>query len=182
MKKTADLKKFYQYAFPMKAALLTTIDKNSKTNIITVAWHTPISKNPPLFGVSVAPSRFSHDLIKNSKEFVINFAPYDIVKNIHFCGTHSGRNTDKQKETNLSFVDSKIVKPKSILECFSHLECKLNNIITIGDHSLVVGEVVNLTYSEGIFKDDVIDISKTKPCFYLGNKVYSDISKNKISF
>jgi len=179
MKEIANIEKFYQYAFPMQAALLTSVDNSGKTNIITVAWHMPISKKPPLFGVSIAPSRYSHDLIKNSKEFVINFAPYELVEKIHYCGTHSGRNTDKQKDTNLTFIDSKINKTKSIKECFSHLECKLLKIISLGDHSLVVGEIVKVVFSEDIFENDILKTEKTKPCFYLGNKVYSDISDNK---
>ena len=182
MKKIARLEKFYQYAFPMQAALLTSSDKPSKTNIITVAWHMPISKKPPLFGVSIAPSRHSHTLIEKSKEFVVNFAPYRLVEKIHFCGTHSGRNSDKQKEANLTFIDSKKVKSKSIKECFSHLECKLYDLITLGDHSLVVGEVLNVLYTDNIFKQDILDISKIKPCFYLGNKIYSDLSGKKKSF
>ena len=62
----------------MQAAILTCTDKTGKTNPITAAWHTPISeKKPALYGVSIAPSRYSYKLIKESKEFAINFAPYN---------------------------------------------------------------------------------------------------------
>ena len=104
MKKTGDMKKFYHYSFPMQAALLTVQTENKNTNVITVAWHTTISKKPPLYGVSIAPARYSHGLIEESKEFVINFAPYDLVEKVHFCGTRSGRNTDKIDETKLTLV------------------------------------------------------------------------------
>ena len=42
------LNKFYYYAFPMQAVLVTCNDEKGNTNVITIAWHTPISKNPPL--------------------------------------------------------------------------------------------------------------------------------------
>ena len=78
-----------------------------KTNIITLAWHTPISRKPPLYGISIAPKRYSHALIEKSKEFVINFIPYSLVEAAQFCGTHSGRSTDKLCKTGLTLAPSK---------------------------------------------------------------------------
>ena len=79
MKVKGKIEKFYHYAFPMQAAMVTCNDKDGKTNIITIAWHTPISKDPPLYGISVAPSRCSHDLILNSKEVFINISISDYI-------------------------------------------------------------------------------------------------------
>ena len=105
MKKTADLRKFYYYSFPTNAALVTVKDKD-KTNIITIAWHCTISKKPPLYGISVAPQRHSHRLIEDSKEFVVNFMPYNLVEKVQFCGTHSGRKTNKIEKTGLNLFNS----------------------------------------------------------------------------
>jgi flavin reductase (DIM6/NTAB) family NADH-FMN oxidoreductase RutF len=73
MKINGNMDKFYHYAFPMQAALTTCNDEEGKTNVITLAWHTPISRNPPLYGISIAPKRYSHELIQKTKEFVVNF-------------------------------------------------------------------------------------------------------------
>ena len=62
------LAKFYYYSFPMQAVLVTCRDENEKTNVLTIAWHTPISRNPPLYGISVAPGRYSHELIKTTED------------------------------------------------------------------------------------------------------------------
>jgi flavin reductase (DIM6/NTAB) family NADH-FMN oxidoreductase RutF len=182
MKKTGNIKKFYQYAFPMQAAILTCIDKNGRTNPITVAWHTPISKNPPLYGVSIAPSRFSHKLIKDSKEFVINFAPFDIVEKINLCGIYSGRNIDKMQKTELTLIDAKKVKSKIIKQCFAHLECRLFKTINLGDHDFFVGEVINTIIDKNAFENDILDNKKIKPCYYLGGNIYTKINDVQKSF
>jgi flavin reductase (DIM6/NTAB) family NADH-FMN oxidoreductase RutF len=182
VKKTGNIEKFYQYAFPMQAAILTCIDKNGKTNPITVAWHTPISKKPALYGVSIAPSRFSYKLITESKEFAINFAPYEIVEKIHFCGTKSGRNTDKIKETGLTFSNSKKIKTKIINECYANLECKLYKSVKLGDHTFFVGEVVNTQIDESAFEKDILNNKKVQPCYYLGSNIYTTISDIKKEF
>ena len=179
MKKIGDIKKFYYYAFPMQALLVTSTDKNGNTNIITIAWYAPISKKPPLFGISVAPQRHSHKLIEESKEFVVNFAPYDLVEKVNFCGTHSGRNTDKIKETGLTLIPSQKVKTKSIKECYAHLECKLYDNKVLGDHSFIIGEVLNIRIDENSFPEAVLDNKNIKPCYYLGSNIYTTISDKK---
>ena len=178
MKVDGNIKKFYHYSFPTQAALVTCNDSDNKTNVITIAWHTTISKNPPLYGISVAPGRYSHDLIKKSKEFVINFAPYNLAEKINFCGTHSGRKTDKISETNLTLIPSKKIKTPAIKECFTHLECKLFDACSLGDHTLFVGEVLNVLLDDGAFVNDLIDNKKIQPCYYIGDCVYTTIGKN----
>ena len=175
VKKTGNLEKFYQYAFPMQAAILTCNDKNGKTNPMTIAWHTSISKKPPLYGVSIAPSRYSYKLIKESKEFAINFTTYNYVKKIHLCGKKSGRNIDKIKETGFTLLKSKKIKTKIIKECYANLECKLHRVIKIGDHTFFIGKVVNTKIDETAFENDILNNKKIKPCYYLGNNMYTTI-------
>ncbi len=181
MKKTGNLRKFYYYSFPTNAALVTVKDKD-KTNIITIAWHCTISKNPPLYGISVAPQRHSHSLIDDSKEFVVNFLPFEQVKNIHFCGTHSGKKTNKIDKTALSLIDSEKISTKSIKESYACFECRLFNKLKLGDHSFFVGEVVNTLIEEQTFSEGILDIDKVKPCYYLGDKVYTNFNLEKKKF
>jgi len=182
MKKKCNMDKFYNLAFPMSTVLVTCNDKKENTNVITIAWHTTISKNPPLYAISVAPSRYSYDIIKKSKEFVINFAPFSMVEKIHFCGTHSGRKTDKIKKTNLTLIPSEKIKTPSIKECYTHFECKLNKTVTLGDHCLFIGEVLNVRADKEILDKDIIDNEKIQTCFYLGNNTYSKLDTNKKRF
>ncbi len=179
MKIKGNMNKYYYYAFPMQAVLVTCNDEKGKTNIITIAWHTPISKKPPLYGISVAPKRYSHELIKKTKEFVINFVPYKLVKEVHYCGTHSGRNTNKIDETKLTLTPAKKTKTPLIKEGFAHMECKLAKTLTIGDHTFFVGEILNLRADENAFKDNLLENKKIQPCYYLGGNVYTTVDKTR---
>jgi flavin reductase (DIM6/NTAB) family NADH-FMN oxidoreductase RutF len=179
MKINGKINAYYHYAFPMQAVLVTCNDENKKTNVITLAWHTPISKKPPLYGISVAPSRYSHDLIKNSKEFVVNFAPYSLVEKVDFCGTRSGRKTDKIDETKFTLISGKKIKTPLIKECFAHFECKLYDTITAGDHTLFIGEIQNILYDKNYFDEDLLDNKNAKPAYYLGSHVYTTIDEKR---
>ncbi|MEF8848412.1 MAG: flavin reductase family protein, partial [Candidatus Thermoplasmatota archaeon] len=176
-----NIKKFYHYCFPMQAALIACKEKKEKTtNIITVAWHTPLSKKPPLYGASIAPERYTHKLIENKKEFTINFAPIKHLKHVHFCGTHTGKNTDKIQRTNLTISSSKKIDTPVINECYAHLECKLYDKKTVGDHTFFIGRIVNVLFDENAFRKDILDNRKIKPCYYLGSNQYTTIAEKNI--
>lgn len=182
MKSSGKLEKYYYHSFPMHAVLVTVNDLNEKTNAITIAWHTPISRKPPLYGISVAPMRFSHQLINQTEEFVINFLPFEFSKKIHYCGTHSGKKIEKLKNIGLNLEPANKIKTPHIKEGYAHLECKLNESITIGDHTLFVGQVVYVSGLEKAFSTNILDSNVVKPSFYLGDNFYTTIAKIKEKF
>ena len=179
MKQDGSLQKFYQYAFPMPTVLVTCIDKDNKPNAITIAWHTPLSKKPPLHAVSMAPQRHSYSLIQESKEFTINFLHYSQARDAHFCGTHSGRKIDKHTNTNLTYIPAKKIAAPLIKEAYAHLECTLNNCMVVGDHVLLVGEVQNVTCDADAFSDDLLNTAVITPLYYLGNNKYVTLDRQK---
>jgi len=122
--------------------LITSVDDKGKPNVMTGAWAVQFSVNPPLFGILVSPERYSYKLITKMKEFVINVPMRDMEEKVMFCGSCSGRNVDKFKETGLTPIPAKKVKAPWVKECIIHLECKLVDTKQYGDHALLVGEVL----------------------------------------
>ena len=84
--------------YPIPAVMVTCGDINGKSNIITVAWTGTICTNPPMVYISVRPGRYSYNIIKNSKEFVINLTTEKLLYATDFSGVRSGRDTHKWKE------------------------------------------------------------------------------------
>ncbi len=166
--------KWMYYTFPKVTVLVTVVDKNdpNKTNIITLAWHSPVSIAPPLFGVSIDPRRYSHDLILDAGEFVVNFADFKVLEDVHYCGRHSGRKYDKFQETGLTQQDAQKVKTALIQECYCNLECKLVDHHLYGDHTWFVGEVVAISVDEDHFDSDILRVGQ-EPIYYLGNNTYT---------
>lgn len=179
MKVEGTIEKYYHYAFPMQTVLVTCNDEAGKTNIITLAWHTPISRNPPLYGISLAPKRYSYELIEKNKEFVINFISYSLVEAANYCGTHSGRATDKVCKTGLTLAPAKIVSTPLIQEGYAHIECKLVQNIPLGDHIFCVGEVVAVSSDENAFKDELLRTDIIHPLYYIGENAYTTLDRAK---
>jgi flavin reductase (DIM6/NTAB) family NADH-FMN oxidoreductase RutF len=180
IKVEGSIEKYYHYAFPMQTVLVTCNDDViGKPNIITLAWHTPISSKPPLYGIAIAPKRYSHSLIKKSKEFVINFIPYSLVKAAQFCGTHSGRSTDKLSKTGLTLTPSKKLSTPLIKEGYAHLECKLVRSACFGNHTLFVGEVITVSADKGAFKNELLRTNQIHPLYYIGDNTYTTLDRVK---
>ena len=125
--------------------------KASKANIITLAWQMPVSHQPKLVAVSISSKRFSHQLIKKAGEFVINIPPRELLFQVHFCGTVSGRRVDKFSQAHLTPIPSLHLKSPLIKECLGHLECKLYKQVEVGDHTLFVGKIIGAMVEERFF-------------------------------
>ena len=135
-----------------------------KDDIITIAWHMPVSFEPQLYAVSIGKTRYSCGIIQKSKSFVVNFIPYELKEKALFCGTHSGQHMDKFKESGLIMEEAQSVDCGRIKQATGYLECEVINEVDSGDHIIFVGKVVN-SDSKGItkrlFQGDKTDFTTT---------------------
>lgn len=138
----------------------------------------PTSIRPPLLAMSVrsrAPKRLSYEMIVETKEFVVNVPTMDIVKETLFCGRRTGRQFDKFRETGLTPLKAKIVKPPIIKECVAHLECKLSKRLVTGDHTIFVGRILAAYVNEGVF-DGTYNLRKVKPIYHMGGDKFATLA------
>ena len=159
---------------PRLVVLVSCVDKGGKANVITLAWSMPVSINPPIVAISIAPKRYSHQLVEETKEFVINIPTMDIVQEtlLHAC-MHV-------KETRLTTLPAKMVKPPIIRECVAHLECKLEQQITAGDHTLFIGRVVTAYTDKEIFNEK-FDVKKVKLIYHMGGDEFVTLAPEVVS-
>lgn len=141
-------------------------------NITTIAWTGILSSEPPLVYVSIRPSRYSYKIIKKTKEFVINIPDENLVWTTDFCGTKSGKDTDKFKEAHLTKEACRLVKAPAIKECPISLECKLKEIKPLGSHDMFIAEVVSVNAIPELVENGKVNLVKANLITYLGNQYY----------
>ncbi len=119
---------------------IVTVRSGDKINGMTAAWVTQVSFNPKLVAVSIAPSRYTHDLIQNSGFFCINALPEEAIELAKRFGFVSGRKEDKFK--GLDYTNA--LKGSPILGSASaYVECELVSKVEVGDHTLFIGQIVD---------------------------------------
>jgi flavin reductase (DIM6/NTAB) family NADH-FMN oxidoreductase RutF len=125
-----------------RQVVLVTCRNRGKDNIITLAWHMPTSFHPNLYAISVGKTRHSHDMIKNSGAFCVNFMSAEYKDAMELCGSVSGRNTDKFRKSGLIRESCEKIDCPRIKQALGFLECRVIDIVETGDHTVFIGEVL----------------------------------------
>jgi flavin reductase (DIM6/NTAB) family NADH-FMN oxidoreductase RutF len=138
-------------------------------NIITLAWVGTVCSDPPAVGIGVRPERYSHSLISEAGEFVVNLPRADQVSVVDYCGQVSGREVDKWAACGLTPVPAHKIRTPLIAECPVALECRVIHRLSLGTHDLFVGEVLAVQIEkEMLTAQDHIDYEKAQPFAYAG--------------
>ena len=179
------------FIYPIPAALVSS-GTMKESNILTVAWTGILNTNPAIVYVSIRTERYSYNLIKKNKEFVINLTNEDLVYETDWCGVKSGAEFDKFKELKITKQKGKFVKCPLIKESPVSIECKVIEEKQYGSHVCFIAEVLSIDASDEYFDENgSFDISKCNLIAYanggyysLGKKLgsfgYSVAKKNKV--
>ena len=134
--------------------VMVSCGTTEKPNVFTVAWTGIINSEPAMTYISVRPSRYSYDLIKQSGEFVINLTTAKMLKAADFCGVKSGRDTDKFAQTGLTAIPCKKVKSPMIAESPVSLECRVTEIKPLGSHDMFLAEIAAVNVDDEFLNAD----------------------------
>lgn len=134
--------------YPLPAALISCGKNEQEYNVFTASWVGTLCSDPPMCYVSVRPSRFSYDIIKNNREFVINLTTEDLARATDWCGVRSGRDYDKFEEMGLTPHPTEVINSVIVEESPLSIECKVFEIRHLGSHDMFMAEVVNVLADE----------------------------------
>ncbi len=138
---------------PVPAVMVSCGDGEVK-NIITIAWTGIINSDPPITYVSVRKSRFSHDIIEKSGEFVINLTTEKLAFAADYCGVKSGRDVDKFREQRLTPSESVVVGCPSIGESPVNIECRVMEKKEYQTHDMFIAEIVSVSVDEELLDEN----------------------------
>ena len=161
------------FLYPLPAVMVSC-GNMEKSNIITVAWTGILNTNPAMVYISVRPTRYSYNLIKESGEFVINLTTKDLAYATDWCGVKTGAKVDKFAEMHLTKEKAKFVKCPMIKESPVSVECKVKEIKELGSHHMFMAEVLAINVEEKyIDEKGAFDISKCDLIAYSNGNYYS---------
>jgi len=161
------------FEYPIPAAMVSC-GTMEKSNIITVAWTGVINTNPAMVYISVRPERYSYDIIKKSKEFVINLTNEQLAYATDWCGVKSGKDIDKFEKMHLTKQKANFVNCPMIEEAPVSIECKVKEIKKLGSHDMFIAEVLAVNADEKYFdKKGAFEISKCNLIAYANGGYYA---------
>lgn len=122
-------------------------------NLITVGWCGTVCTQPSMVSISIRPERYSHHLIQESGEFVINLPTESLVRAVDWCGVKSGRDTDKFAALHLTAAPAAQLHTVLLEESPLNLECRVTQVLPLGSHDLFLAQVVAVDVDERLLDE-----------------------------
>ncbi|OMH40694.1 flavin reductase family protein [Desulfurobacterium indicum] len=171
-------KLIFNTVVPRPIAWITTVSKTGVVNLAPFSFYNAITTKPPLVFISIGKRKDGSEKdttrnIKETGEFVINVVTKDLLEKMIKTGEDLPPDESEVEKFNVETVPSKKVKPPIVKGVPAALECKLKEILEIGDTpmSVIIGEVVAIHYTEEILQSSKNIVGR------LGGKRYTVINE-----
>ena len=176
---------------PRPIAFASTIDKNGNPNLAPFSFFNVFSANPPIAIFSPARSgrtgitKHTHDNINEVPEVVINVVSYSMVQQTSLASTEYPKGVNEFEKAGFTALKSELVKPYRVKESPVQMECKVNQVIELGNQggagNLVVCEVLLIHVDENILDANKnIDPNKIDLVSRMGGNWYCRASGNTL--
>lgn len=133
--------------------LLLSSRKGRMNTLTPLVWYMPVSQDPPIISISLKPSTMSYHYIREAGDFILCVPDDSMIRAVHFCGLHSGRDTDKIHHLNMPTSRGKSVSPLYLPQCLANIECKVRDIVTVGDRPLITAEVITINVLDEYYEN-----------------------------
>ncbi len=159
---------------PVPAVMVSCVRAGEKPNIVTIAWAGTVNSDPPMCSVSVRKERWSHDIIRDSGEFVINLCGEEQARGMDYCGVKSGRDVDKFAACGFTPVSVPGFAAPAVGESPMYLACRVVSVQELGSHDLFLGRVEQMGV-RGVLLDKAgrIDFRKARLLAYSHGNYYA---------
>ncbi len=160
--------------YPVPAVMVSCKKGDDRADIVTIAWAGTVCSDPAMVSISVRPERFSHDIIEQSGEFVINLVNEKLTYACDWCGVRSGRDHDKFKEMKLTEYKSDFMEAPAISESPVNIYCKVVKTERLGSHDMFIAEVVGVTVDDSYMDENgKFDLAATGLMAYSHGEYFS---------
>ena len=158
--------------------LVSTIHRG-QPNMMTVAWHMPISLSPTLIAVAIHPGRLTHSFITATEQFVINIPTVDLIGPVHHAGLVSGRDIDKFATVGMEPEESSVVDAPRVAGCVAYVECQVRDRTSIGDHDLFFADIVSVSADDESFDGHWrVQVDAGRLLLHLGADRYAELARS----
>jgi flavin reductase (DIM6/NTAB) family NADH-FMN oxidoreductase RutF len=122
--------------------VLVSSAHGGKRNIMTMGWHTVMEFTPSLVGCVIAGGNYSYDLIRRSRECVINLPTTALTEVVVGIGNTTGAEIDKFERFKLTDEKATRIRAPLIRECHANLECRLADDSLVDKYNFFIFEVL----------------------------------------
>ncbi|MBN1799636.1 MAG: flavin reductase family protein [Spirochaetales bacterium] len=162
--------------FPMPAVLVGC-RAQADLSFAAIAWSGVVNSSPPMLGVGIRKSRFTHQLIAESGVFSVNVPSAKQAVETDFCGIVSGRNVDKVKACGFTVFYGTLQNAPLIEECPVNIECSVEKVVELPSHDYFIGKIVEIHMDQDVSGGDGPAYAKIDPLVFMSTH-YARVTGN----
>jgi flavin reductase (DIM6/NTAB) family NADH-FMN oxidoreductase RutF len=164
--------------FPMPAFLIGA-NVEGKPNFMTAAWSGIACGEPPMISVAIRHPRYTLKGMQENMTFSVNVPSAEQVTEVDFCGIKSGAKVDKVSACKFKVFYGKVETAPMVEQCPVNLECRIEHMLDLGSHVLVVGKIEEVHVSSNCFTAEHVDVKKVRPLLWttLPANVYQELGE-----
>ncbi len=140
-KQRVPVEKVRRYLEPGPIVLVSSAWRGQR-NIMTMGWHTVMEFSPSLVGCIISSANHSFEMVRRSRECVINLPTTALTDQVVGIGNSSGAEIDKFERFDLTAGQARKVKAPLIRECYANFECRLADDSLVDKYNFFIWEVV----------------------------------------
>ena len=141
---------------PHAPVLVSTESPQGNFNLAPFEQFMACSNFPPRILIAITKESDTYKNILDGSDFCVGVPTIEMINQVFMCGKQIDRNQSEFDLSNLTADSSKMIKSPRIRECSINIECKLYNIVDVGDHSIIIGDVLCAVIDEEVFSEDKI--------------------------
>ncbi len=151
--------------YPVPVVLITT--GGDKPNVMTGNRIVSCSAEPPRLAISIRPGRYSHSLVRESREFVVNIPAPEQAALADYIGVVTGAKEDKIAIANLRLAPALKVKTPLLADCPVNIECIVEQEIALDSHTMFIGLVQAVHVEESLLDEHGdVDVKRAQGIIY----------------
>lgn len=174
MRKPIPLEVAYRLINPGPLVLVSSLS-GKRAGLTPIAWHMPVSDDPPIIALTIWEGHFIHKAILETGDFVINIPSSAMAETVRKLGSVSGKKIDKFKKYGLAKKAAQKVKSPRLKSAIAVIECKLRRDEALRKkYNIILGDVVYAEADRSVFTDRWLpEKSGPRIMQHLGGKVFS---------
>lgn len=157
----------FQPNFPI---LCTTKNKDGSDNVAPFSWIKPVSRKPPRISLSLVNMPIKQNSLVNIErtgEFVVNIPDIELAYKTIECSYRPNNGENKFERSGFNRTISKYINVCGIDECIANIECKALKLLDVGDHTLIIADILYSQYDERYYDENLLmNIDKFTPIIH----------------
>lgn len=166
-----NLSDFIPLLSPSRPILVTTRFRDGRINVAPFSWCTPVSQKPPILALALLTiPRRQRSLINILREgqFIVNLPGPDLAQRLVMASYWYPKGVNKLEFLAFETGQAQVLDLPVLAECRAHIECRLQQAIPTGDHTLLIADVVAASYDPEVFGQGMLlDLERAAPLLHL---------------